>query len=47
MFYHQDMTKKDIAEALLLTPMAVSRKLKQAFELIADIVKEYNNGELH
>ena len=45
MYYNQDMTKKEIAEALLLTPITVSRKLKQAFELIADTVKDYKGAD--
>ena len=34
------MSKKEIAEALILTQMSVTRKMKQAFELIADLVVE-------
>ena len=40
MYYKQDMNKKEIAEALVLTQMSVTRKMKQAFELIADLVVE-------
>ncbi len=40
MYYKQDMSKKDIAEAMLLTQMCVNRKMKQAFELIATLVIE-------
>ena len=40
MYYKQDMSKKEIAEALILTQMSVTRKMKQAFELIADLVVE-------
>lgn len=40
MYYKQDMSKKEIAEAMLLTQMCVNRKMKQAFELIATLVIE-------
>ena len=45
MYYKQDMNKTDIAEAMLLTPMNINRKLKQAFELIAQLVVENKNLE--
>lgn len=40
MYYKQDMSKKEIAEAMLLTQMCVNRKMKQAFEHIATLVIE-------
>ena len=40
MYYKQDMSKKEIADAMLLTQMSVSRKMKQAFNLIASLVAE-------
>lgn len=40
MYYKQDMSKKEIADAMVLAPMVVSRKMKQAFELIATLVVE-------
>ena len=40
MYYKQDMNKTEIAEAMVLTQMSVNRKLKQAFELIAQLVVE-------
>lgn len=40
MYYNQDMSKKEIAEALVLNQMSVNRKMKQAFELIAQLVAE-------
>lgn len=40
MYYKQDLSKREIADALLLTQMSVSRKMKQAFELIATMVIE-------
>ncbi len=40
MYYKQDMSQKDIADALQLTPMSVNRKLKLAFDLIAQLVVE-------
>ena len=38
MYYKQDMSKKEIAEAMLLSPMTLSRKMKNAFDLIATLV---------
>ena len=45
MYYNQNMKKSEIAKALLITPMMVTRKMKQAFELIAKLVSEdeYSN----
>lgn len=40
MYYKQDYSKREIADALLLTQMSVTRKMKQAFELIATLVVE-------
>ena len=40
MYYKQDMSKKEIAEALVMTQMCVNRRMKQAFELIAEKVVE-------
>lgn len=40
MYYKQDMTKKEIADALLLTQMSVTRRIKNAFNIISDIVIE-------
>lgn len=40
MYYKQDMSKREIADALVLTQMSVSRKMRQAFELIASLVVE-------
>lgn len=40
LFYKQDYTRKEIAEALVQTEMAINRRMKQAFEYIADLVAE-------
>ena len=40
MFYNQDYTKREIAQAMLLSEMSVNRKLKQTFELIAELIAE-------
>ena len=40
MYYTQDYTQKEIADALVVSEMSVNRKLKQAFELIAELVAE-------
>jgi len=51
MYYKQDMTKKEIAEALLMTQRAVSCKMKNAINIISTIIaesslKNINNNEL-
>jgi len=40
MYYKQNMTQKEIADALQLTQMKVCRKLKAAFDLIAELAAE-------
>lgn len=46
MYYQQDMSQKEIADAMLLTPMAVSRKIKSAFEHIACLVAENTSSHV-
>lgn len=38
MYYKQDMTKREIARALMLTPMSVTRRMKQAFNTISSMI---------
>lgn len=45
LYYKQDMTQKEIADALNLTQMCVSRRLKQVFNLIAQMVIENKKQE--
>ena len=45
MYYKQDMSQKEIALALNLTQMCISRRLKQAFNLIAQMVIENKKQE--
>lgn len=47
MYYKQDMTQKEIAEALQITHMAVSRKMKKAFSIIANLMneKDFSNNK--
>lgn len=40
MYYKQDMNQKEIAEALQLSQMGVSRRMKNVFSLINDFVME-------
>ena len=40
MFFGQNMTKKEIAEALSLSPMSVTRRFKSAYENISNIIIE-------
>ena len=40
MYYKQDMSQKEIANALVISPVNVSRKLKQAFDSLAKLVIE-------
>lgn len=43
MYYKQDMTQKEIAEALVLTQMSVSRRMKKAINMISNMLE--NNFE--
>lgn len=45
MYYKQDMTKKEIAEALNISQMAVGRKMKNAFNFFAKYIEEKQNSE--
>ena len=45
MYYKQDMSQREIANALNLTPMCISRKLKAVFDLIAQMVIENKKQE--
>lgn len=38
LYYHDDMSQKQIAEKLNLSPMMVSRKLKKAFEILYSLI---------
>lgn len=40
LYYHNDLSQKDIAERLDLSPMQVSRKLKKAFAMLYDMITE-------
>ena len=40
MYYKQDMSQREIADAMILTQMGVSRRLKKTFDLIAQLVIE-------
>lgn len=40
LYYHNDLSQKDIAERLDLSPMQVSRKLKKAFGMLYDMITE-------
>ena len=40
MFYKQDYSQKEIADALVMSQMTVNRKIKQAFELVASMYVE-------
>lgn len=40
MYYNQDMSQKEIAEGLQLSQMAVSRKMKQVFNNVCDLIVE-------
>lgn len=45
MHYAQGYSKKEIANAMLLSEMAVNRRMKQAYEFIADLVAEARGEE--
>ncbi len=38
MYYIQDMNRKQIANALMLSPMSVTRRMKQAFNTISSLI---------
>ena len=40
MYYKQDMSQKQIAEALQASQMAINRKMKSAFNIIAKIIED-------
>lgn len=40
MYYKQDMTQREIAEALVINEMTLSRRMKQTFNIIANLVAE-------
>lgn len=40
MYYKQDMSQKQIAEALQVSQMAINRKMKSAFNIIAKIIED-------
>ena len=40
MYYKQDMSQKQIAEALQTSQMAINRKMKSAFNIIAKIIED-------
>ena len=44
LYYYRDMAQNDIAEALGLTPMTVSRRLKKAFNILYDKIAD---SEMH
>jgi len=52
MYYKRDMNKKEIANALKVSPMSVTRRMKQAFDIISSMIvddvenREINKGNL-
>jgi RNA polymerase sigma-B factor len=38
MYYKQNMNKREIAKALMLTPMCVTRRMKQAFNIMSSMI---------
>lgn len=38
MYYKDDMTKKEIADSLVISPMSVTRRMKQAFNIISSMI---------
>jgi RNA polymerase sigma-B factor len=45
MYYKQDMSQKEIAEELNLSQMSVSRRMKQAFNIIYPLIVDKQNNE--
>lgn len=52
MYYKQDMTKREIAKALMVSPMCVTRRMKQAFDIMSSMIidsiarEKIENGNL-
>ena len=44
LYYYQDLSQKEIADKLNLSPMQVSRKLKKAFELLHEMIADSQLG---
>ena len=38
MYYKQDMSRREIAKALMVSPMSVTRRMKQAFSIISSMI---------
>ena len=53
MYYKRDMSKREIANSLKVSPMSVTRRMKQAFEIISSLViddianEEISKGNLN
>ena len=47
MYYKQDMAQKEIADALQMSPMSITRKLRHAFELMSTMVAERKSQEVN
>lgn len=45
MYYKQDMSQKEIADALQMSQMAISRKMKKTFSFIARMIEAKKNQE--
>ena len=45
MYYRQDMSQKEIADALQVSQMAISRKMKKTFSFIARMIEAKKNQE--
>ena len=46
MYYKQDMTMREIADALVMSPMNVTRKMKSAFNIISNLIAEKETAGL-
>lgn len=45
LYYNKDMSQREIAEHLKVTPMTVSRRLKKCFNLLYKMISEKDAGE--
>lgn len=45
MYYNQDMTQKEIAEALQISQMGVSRRMKQIFNNVCNLIMENKSAK--
>lgn len=46
MYYRDDMTKKEIADSLVISPMSVTRRMKQAFSVMSTMILDESERKM-